>query len=372
MLVDTILRGYDVPKIYLRKTGTKPDTYDVVDGQQRLRAVWDFFDAKFTLDKNIDPVDGEKIAGLKYEELPDELRMRFDTYPLDIVILDNTDEEEVREMFLRLQNGTTLKAQERRNALLGDMRDFVYNLASHKIFSSVPFSNSRLAHHQVAAQLVCLGLANDPTNVRKAELDKMYGQNKIFTRTSKEAKNVVKILDTLLKIFPEKTPELRQFNIIALYCMVMEFERQYVFKNISNKFHAWFIEFEKDREAEDKKDEDEADPEWRTYKEKTSHATDSQDSIQWRVDFLSRNLLARFPWLSRKDNLRAFTNVQRITIFRRDKKICQIRLKCKGTKVSWDNWHCDHIVAWSQGGKTTVENGQTACIPCNTSKGSAS
>jgi hypothetical protein len=49
--------------------------------------------------------------------------------PLDVVIVDEavqTDEEdEVRDMFLRLQNGTTLKAQEKRNAMPGTMRNFV-------------------------------------------------------------------------------------------------------------------------------------------------------------------------------------------------------------------------------------------------------
>jgi hypothetical protein len=40
------------------------------------------------------------------------------------VILSDTDEDEVREMLLRRQNGTTLKAQERRNAISGKMRDF--------------------------------------------------------------------------------------------------------------------------------------------------------------------------------------------------------------------------------------------------------
>jgi carbon storage regulator CsrA len=39
--------------------------------------------------------------------------------------------EEVRKMFLRLQNGTTLKAQEKRNAHSEKMRDFVESLAQH-------------------------------------------------------------------------------------------------------------------------------------------------------------------------------------------------------------------------------------------------
>jgi hypothetical protein len=42
LLIDTILRGYDVPKLYWRKTGSGPDRYDVVDGQQRLRAIFEF------------------------------------------------------------------------------------------------------------------------------------------------------------------------------------------------------------------------------------------------------------------------------------------------------------------------------------------
>ena len=35
LLIDTILRGYDIPKMYWRKVGTNPDAYEVVDGQQR-------------------------------------------------------------------------------------------------------------------------------------------------------------------------------------------------------------------------------------------------------------------------------------------------------------------------------------------------
>ena len=113
LLVDTILREYDVPKLYWRKVGTKPDRYDVVDGQQRLRAIWSFFDGEFRCAKDAEPIDELAIAGYSYDELPDDLRTQFDVYPLDIVILDETDEDEVREMFIRLQNGTTLKAQEK-------------------------------------------------------------------------------------------------------------------------------------------------------------------------------------------------------------------------------------------------------------------
>jgi hypothetical protein len=54
-----------------------------------------------------------------------------------VVVLEDTDEDEVREMFLRLQNGTSLKAQEKRNAMPGTMRQFVKSLTDHLFFKRV-------------------------------------------------------------------------------------------------------------------------------------------------------------------------------------------------------------------------------------------
>src|SRR5438552_3490299 len=174
LLVDTILRDYDVPKLYWRKVGTKPDRYDVVDGQQRLRAIWEYFDGSFALPKDADPLDGEEMAGCKYEDLPDELRLRFDVYPLDVVVLEDTDEDEVREMFLRLQNGTSLKAQEKRNAYPGQMRAFVKDVAQHPFFSHCNFANSRFTHDLVASQMTAIELNGGPCHVRNSNLNAMY------------------------------------------------------------------------------------------------------------------------------------------------------------------------------------------------------
>ncbi len=370
LLVDTILRDYDVPKLYWRKTGSKPDTYDVVDGQQRLRALWDFFDGNFKLPKDSDPIDGEIVAGYAYQDLPDELRSRFDVYALDVVVLEDTDEDEVREMFLRLQNGTSLKAQEKRNAYPGKMRDFVRELVQHPLFSSVGFSNSRFAFDHVAAQLTCLEIQGGPTNVKNVDLNRMYDSNRDFDSKGATAKAIRRVLDFLVAVFPEKTPELERYNIIALYCVVSELLRQYVIDEVRSVFHDWFIRFEQTRwDQELKSLEDDADPEWITYREKISHSTDAAESIRWRMEFLMRNLLEYVPTLSRKDDQRDFTYVQKLTIFRRDKGICQLKIKCDGAKLTWDDWHCDHITPWSKGGHTTVKNGQVACSSCNLSKG---
>jgi len=369
LLVDTILRDYDIPKLYWRKISSKPDRYDVVDGQQRLRAIWGFFDGEFPLPKDADAIDGEGVANLRYEQLPDELRMRFDVYALDVVVLEESDEDEVREMFLRLQNGTSLKAQEKRNAYPGQMRAFVHQLANHPFFQSVGFANSRYTYDLVAAQLLCLELAGEPTNIKNADLNRMYNEYAKFDSKSPEAKAVQRVLNILAETFPEKTPELERYNVIALYCVIAEMQKQYAFDEVKPLLRDWFLGFEAARRAQEEKPDDEVDPEWASYKEKISHSTDSADSVRWRMDFMLRHLLELHPTIQRKDNQRAFTHIQRLAVFRRDKGHCQLKLKCDGAKLTWDDWHCDHTTPWTSGGKTTVENGRVACSACNLSKG---
>lgn len=356
--------------MYWLQTALKPKAaYDVIDGQQRLRAIWEFFEGGFPLPKDADPIDGEAVANCKYNDLPDDIQSKFDVYALDVVVLEDTDEDEVREMFLRLQNGTSLKAQEKRNAYPGEMRNFVRKTSEHPFFGKVGFSNSRFTHDHIAAQTICLELAGGPTNIKDADLNKMYSNYKAFSSKSPEAKSVERVLNALNAVFAQKTPELERYNTISLYCVVAELMKQYVIEDIKPHLHDWFIDFEKERRAQEAKPEDQADPEWMTYKEKISHSTDAADSVQWRMDFMMRKLLEKYPGIRLKDNQRDFTHLQRIAVYRRDGGICQVCIKCDGAKLTWDDWHCDHKQPWTKGGATTVENGQAACTLCNLSKG---
>jgi len=70
LLIDTILRKYDIPKMYWRKIKKNPDTYEVVDGQQRLNAIWEFMDDGYNLGKDADPVDTFELKNQKYSTLP--------------------------------------------------------------------------------------------------------------------------------------------------------------------------------------------------------------------------------------------------------------------------------------------------------------
>lgn len=369
LLMDTILRGYDIPKLYMRQISKSPQKFEVVDGQQRLRAIWAFMDGEFRIPKDAEDIDGHVISNCLYNELPLEIRSMFDVYPLDIVVIADSEEDEVREMFLRLQNGTTLKAQEKRNAKPGDMRNFVKELTQHAIFlNSVPFQNKRFSHDHIAAQITLIELAGGPTNIKDKDLNKMYDENAVFQNDGLKAKKIKKVLDYLCRIFQTKTPELSRYNFISLYILTSKLLEKYVVIDREEEIFNWFIEFEQYRRDQEILPEDQCDPEIISYHEKISHSTDAIDSLQSRNDYLTKKLFESIPDIEQKDDQRIFSAEQRLAIYRRDKGCCQIKIHCAGEKCDWDNWQADHIIPWSRGGKTTVKNGQVACPACNASK----
>ena len=362
LLIDTILREYDIPKLYLNQISEKK--YDVIDGQQRIRTIWDFYDDKFPLSSNAEDVGGKKVAGLRFSELDTDIQLIINMYSLDFVIVSGCSDDEIREMFLRLQNGTTLKAQEIRNAIPGKMRDFVKSISVHPFFKKVNFADKRFSHDHVAAQLCLLTLSGEICNIKDKDLNKMYYDNPEFNDKSEAAKSVKSTLDYLDRMFEGKSPELKRFNVISLFALVQELRNNYVCMGRERDLGKWFIDFEYRREVDKQKDPEEQNPRLVAYHERISHSTDGADSLLYRHNILKEDLLESVKNLPMKDPKRAFDEIQKQVIYRRDKGMCQM---C-GIHCEWNAWEADHIVPWSKGGQTEIENGQVLCPACNSKK----
>jgi hypothetical protein len=346
--------------------------YEVIDGQQRLRTIWEFRAGEFALPKDTDPIKGHDVAGAKYADLPLDLSGDFDTYPIDVVVVEDAtqpdEEDEVRDMFLRLQNGTTLKAQEKRNAMPGSMRTFVKEVSAHPFLKNCRFSNSRYTFDHIVAQTVWLELAGGPANIKDADLNRMYEENQSFDQSGSKAKKVRRVYDFLLKCFPEKTPELERYSVITLYCLASLLIDGYVLDGVDEKLRSWFISFESERSQQELLSEDAKDIQLLEYRRLISQSTDAEESVRSRLEVMERRFFAAYPDIEPKDAQRDFTHEQRLAIYRRDGGVCQVRLKCEGERVGWEHWHADHKVPYVKGGKTTVANGQVACTVCNLSK----
>ncbi len=145
LLIDTILRGYDIPKLYWRKTSKTPEMYEVVDGQQRLLTIFAFHAGEFALAKDADDIEGAVVSKLHYAELPEDLRLRFDNYALDVIVLTETSEDEVREMFFavterdELESARETQCHARQNAIVHKRPSFAsillaLRLQKHEVY----------------------------------------------------------------------------------------------------------------------------------------------------------------------------------------------------------------------------------------------
>lgn len=115
-LIDTILRGKPIPKVFIRQqinVTTKKSIREVVDGQQRLRTILSYLRDGFAVSKKHHPEYGGKL----FSQLPEEVRAHVLAYEISVDLLINLPDSEVLDIFGRLNSyAVVLNEQEKINA----------------------------------------------------------------------------------------------------------------------------------------------------------------------------------------------------------------------------------------------------------------
>src|ERR1051326_6823262 len=144
-LVDSVLRGYPIPLFYLHHisrevAGYKREDFEVIDGQQRINALYEYKEGNYRL---FDPVDDAEEAQFpsfiqsqpcpwgnkRFDELTPELQKQMLDAELSVVKIDTAIANEARDLFIRLQAGMPLNSQEKRDAWPGNFTDYILRLA---------------------------------------------------------------------------------------------------------------------------------------------------------------------------------------------------------------------------------------------------
>lgn len=220
-LIDTILRQWYIPPIHVIEHADRA-TLEVLDGQQRLASIRDYYNGTFAFDGLQPPINKELIElnGLRFHELPDKYKIRLLRFPIRQYTIHGFEPGEPAELFFRLNQQVALTAAEQRNAFFGPVRDQVHHMVSELVQAelgkdTLGFGNSRMAYDDVIAR-VCLTLENRSLRVKitSTALSERYRSSERF---SSHIQHSVENSLLLLARIIERTNTRIRFNKPTLY-----------------------------------------------------------------------------------------------------------------------------------------------------------
>ena len=173
--VDTVLRGYPCPAIFLYEE-VKPDgrsLFAVVDGKQRLSSLFEFVRGDFPVP---DSFDIPLYQGRYFSDLPNEAKTTFWRYQFSIEYIPLEDDTLITEIFDRInRNVAKLSAQELRHAKLDGLfineAERLAEWMNEKLprnFPNIPDRYKRQMKDVEFVSLLLLFLEQGPTSTRNS------------------------------------------------------------------------------------------------------------------------------------------------------------------------------------------------------------
>jgi hypothetical protein len=419
-LMDSLFRRYYVPKLVLREVRLDNENtiYEVIDGQQRINTVQEFFLNKFSLPYTLNDIN-RKLGDNTYHHLDDDIKefvlheLKFET---DIV-KNISDPKNVKHqliatvIFERLQEGESLNFMEKAHARLSSLTrnvvvkysdDITFDYKNYvpidknkdklKFFSIIKQDNTRMEHLKYFTRLLLIekeANKDNPcgyTNLKDVEIEDYIknfevndGIGNYKHEKEKYVQNCISNLNLFHSMFKDdpmlldegKLLELStEYIIISFFMLLRHIKNNYVFNDIEKDYFRNFLSYFYQKWHED-------DPNnaliqsFRSNRQQSKLNLEIRDSVLRQMFF--DYLLMEGKEIISKDTKRAFNESERIKIYRKFNGICQ---ECKKEKkserdclVPWNEYQADHIFPHSKGGKSTIDNAQLLCRVHNQKKG---
>ncbi|HXH37141.1 MAG TPA: DUF262 domain-containing protein [Thermoanaerobaculia bacterium] len=391
LLAYSIINNYPIGMLILWR---RPDGIRVpIDGRQRLRAIRAFAEGQIAIPtlKHI-PSDlhnakykliaGDEKKGCHLLDLT--YREAFEDYEPAIWQYDEIDERTAMDIFVKLQGGKSLTKAEVRGALGGKLCDFVTELTTHSriseaddddaggeeeesrhpFFREVSMANTRKAHRNLCDVLLHESLYPGQDK-HWSSLESMY-LDRASTFTMKDRDEFRRQLngffkDVQMRVGKDKIiiPQLRTtFLILSYFRAWLELRSIYALP-VGFDFGGFVRTFEKERRANQN-----AVP-WVIFNAALSNAGYAKNRTIQRHEILMSFVFRSYPGIKVRDRRRLFTVEQRLAIWDRAGARCEWRgqgsSRCDATFPNPRDADADHIVKWSRGGPTSLENGRLLC-----------
>ncbi|MBC1491924.1 DUF262 domain-containing protein [Listeria booriae] len=239
LFIHSLLTNFPVPTVYTTKSD---DIHYVLDGKQRLTSIFAFVNNEFALHEDIPDVDGFMAGGSYFSELSEELRDDLLSSNLSICQLDDCTDEDIEEVFYRLNNSTPLTSIQKVKARMGsDVATQLNKLVSHDFMTSVVKLTKAQSRKEVDLKIIVQALmvqGNEYQNVTKLtenEVCKHAESLKSGFNTSAELADIERTFDFLLLALNEEDKTLlKPVHLPMIIRTAQKYKNQYevdVFRN---------------------------------------------------------------------------------------------------------------------------------------------
>lgn len=368
------------------------EDFEIIDGQQRITALYEYVEGSFQL---FDPVKDDSEAkfpaflknqpcpwgGKAFSSLSSDLQKALLDTELSVAKIVTDDPNDVRDLFVRLQSGLPLNAQEARDAWPGQFTEFILSLGGkpeiarypgHHFFQGPMGLNPRTDRgktRQFAAQIAILFFSrrelgnNHFADINANAINEFYFSHVDFDKSSPDAKRLVEILNTADRLLgTNKRPKLKAHDAIHLVLLLDSLWDDYT-RSWEGKLAGALDKFlEGFALAKAHKDSPNPDEFWIKYGQWTRVNSDRGDTISRRHSFYTEKMFEYLAPLQMKDPKRLFGELEREIVFFRSHKTCA---QCD-SEVPWNDAEVHHVIEHTRGGATSLANAalvHSACHP---------
>lgn len=243
-LIETMLLGYPIPKLSLYQVTdirSRTSIKEIVDGQQRSKAIFDYFNDEYRLSRSL---EFEDIRGRRLSELDEEYQHRFLDYSIPTNLFVSAVPQDIREMFRRINSYTVpLNPEEQRHAVFqGDFKWFIYRLSrryENAFLNMGVFTEKqivRMADTKLLTE-VCHALVDGIKTTNKRSLDELYRRfDKRFPVEEWLEGHIEKAMTRLISLEEvHQSPLMRPYVMYSLILAMVHIESP--IETLANAYH---------------------------------------------------------------------------------------------------------------------------------------
>lgn len=356
-LIESILLLIPIPTIYLCEEFD--NSLSVIDGQQRITSITRYLNNDFKL---CGLEELKELNGKYFKELEKKYQRTIKQATIHSIVISKKSQELKYEIFARLNQGSTkLKPQELRNCIYrGSFNNMIESIAKENQLLPILFheENNRKQYQEYILRFFALKDFNNYASSLKKTMNTYMQKNQNLDETE---------IEKLKNLFNTNIDIIKQIFGNNAFCA---YDRQN--KKITNKFsgsvydslivpcsffdnHALIMHADELRNKFEEVKINNAE-----YQDFTYAGTGSKARVIGRIMLiynLFNNILG-----NKNPQKRNFDTDIKMELWNNGNHICSY---CNQAILNIDDAEVDHVIAYSKGGGTIVENAQLLHRHCN-------